>query len=334
MAQVVYGIGSSHSPQLSMPAEAWHLRGDSDKRNRELIGTDGIVSGYEELMNRRDDIAEIAKEITPEKFEKRHKENQRSIEKLSEALYKAKPDILVMVGDDQQEYLRDDNMPAICIYYGDDVLVKGRSSAGATSGQDSVPMIGYATEDKTMPTHSVLGRHMIEFLVESEFDVARSSFLDAGRGRAGGGIGHAFGYVYHRLMTGNPIPTVPIMLNTYYPPNQPTPKRCYELGRAVRNAVEAWPEKARVAVLASGGMSHFVVDEELDNMAMDGIKAKDIVKLQRLPRERLNSGNSEIRNWIVTAGASEHLDLDYLNYVPCYRSPAGTGCAMAFAEWS
>jgi hypothetical protein len=89
-----------------------------------------------------------------------------------------------------------------------------------------------------------------------------------------------------------------------------------------------------VGVLASGGLSHFVVDEELDTMALDAIKKKDLAALARLPRERMNSGNSEIRNWIVATGATEHLDLKWNTYVPCYRSPAGTGCAMAFAEWA
>jgi hypothetical protein len=332
MAQIVSGFASSHSPQLSMPVEAWRARGENDKRIRDLIGTDGAVSGYEELLNRREDIAEIAKQITTDKFEKRHAENQRNIAGISDALYRVDPDILIMVGDDQQEYLRDDNMPAICVYYGDEVTVKGRNS-GIELGAGTGTMIGYAAEDRKVPVASGLGKHIIEFLVESEFDVGRSSFLDDTRGRMQGGIGHAFGYVYHRLMTGKVIPTVPIMLNTYYPPNQPTPKRCYDLGRAIRNAVEAWPEKKRVAILASGGLSHFVVDEDLDYQAMNALKNKDVVALSSLPRHKLNSGNSEVRNWIVTGGATEHLDVQYMNYVPCYRSEAGTGCAMAFAEW-
>ena len=74
---------------------------------------------------------------------------------------------------------------------------------------------------------------------------------------------------------------MPIMVNTYYPPNQPTPKRCFDMGRAIRGAIESWPTKARVGILASGGLSHFVVDEELDYMAMDGMKEKSIVKLSR-----------------------------------------------------
>ena len=184
-------------------------------------------------------------------------------------------------------------------------------------------------------TQGALGEHLIKYLTEAEYDIGSSKFLDPQRGgRSRGGIGHAFGYVYHRIMQGMKIPTVPIMVNTYYPPNQPTPKRCYDIGRTIRSAIEAWPINARVAVLASGGLSHFVVDEELDQMTIKGLKEKDVVQLSQLPRERLNSGNSEARNWISLGGAAEHLDMELFDYVPCYRSPAGTGCAMAFAQWT
>ena len=330
MAQIVLGLASSHSPQLSTPADGWLARGDNDKRNTALIGTDGVVSNYEDLLARTD-VGRIATEITPEKMAQRHQRNQVGMGKLAEALYQANLDILVMVGDDQQEYLQDDNMPGICIYWGDDVTVGGRGAEPSTGNR---ALIGYSPEDRLVPTHSSLGRHVIEHLVEAEFDVGCSKFLDPNRGgRSQGGIGHAFGYVYHRLMTGNLIPTLPIMLNTYYPPNQPTPKRCYDLGRAIREAIEAWPTDARVGVLASGGLSHFVVDEELDQMALEGMKEKSVAKLGSLPRERLNSGSSEIRNWIVVAGATEQFDMDLIDYVPCYRSAAGTGCAMGFAKW-
>jgi 3-O-methylgallate 3,4-dioxygenase len=47
----------------------------------------------------------------------------------------------------------------------------------------------------------------------------------------------------------------------------------------------------------------------------------------------MNSGSSEMRNWIVVTGATEHLDMELFDYVPCYRSPAGTGCVMGFAKW-
>jgi AmmeMemoRadiSam system protein B len=134
-------------------------------------------------------------------------------------------------------------------------------------------------------------------------------------------------------MPGKAIPTVPVMLNTYYAPNQPTPKRCYALGRALYQAITTWPEDSRVAVVASGGLSHFVIDEELDELVIKAMQTHDAAALASLPRERLNSGNSEIRNWIATAGAVAHLQMRLIDYVPCYRSPAGTGCAMGFAQW-
>jgi 3-O-methylgallate 3,4-dioxygenase len=330
MADLVLGLASSHSPQLSTPSEGWRDRGERDKGNSELIGTDGVVSNYEDLLSRTN-VARIASEITPEKMEQRHQRNQKGIAQLVDSLYRANLDLLVMVGDDQQEYLQDDNMPGFCVYWGNQVRVAAHEAGPSTGNR---LLIGYSTEDRMVPTDSDLGRHLIEYLVEAEFDVGRSSFLDPNRGgRAKGGIGHAFGYVYHRLMNEGLIPTVPVMLNTYYPPNQPTPKRCYDLGRAIKNAIEAWPNKKRVGILASGGLSHFVVDEELDQAALKGMQEKSITRLSQLPREKINSGSSEIRNWIVVTGATEHLDMEVVDYVPCYRSPAGTGCAMGFAQW-
>ncbi len=330
MADLVLGLASSHSPQLSTPAEGWAGRGERDKGNPELIGTDGITSGYEDLLARVD-TERIAREITPEQFAKRHEQNQRAITHLSKKLYEAEIDVLVMVGDDQHEYLLDDNMPAFCVYWGDEVKVSGHEAGPSTGNQ---LLIGYSTEDVVAPTVSSLGLHMIDSLMDEEFDVGTSKFLDSSKGgRAKGGIGHAFGYVYNRLMTEHVIPTVPVMLNTYYPPNQPTPKRCYDLGRALSRAIESWPQDLRVGILASGGLSHFVVDEELDQQALAGMQAKSVERLMALPRAKINSGSSEIRNWIVVTGATERLDMEVVDYVPCYRSPAGTGCAMGFATW-
>src|SRR5690606_19762045 len=116
--------------------------------------------------------------------------------------------------------------------------------------------------------------------------------------------------VWRRIMGERPIPSLPIHINTYYPPNQPTPDRCYALGQAIRAAVESWDSPKRVAVLASGGLSHFVVDEELDREALDAMQKKDRQRLAALPRHRLNAGTSEIRNWIAVAGATEHLQME------------------------
>ena len=126
---------------------------------------------------------------------------------------------------------------------------------------------------------------------------------------------------------------VPVMVNTYFPPNQPTPKRCYAFGQAVRRAIESWKSDKRVALMASGGLSHVVIDEEIDAMTIDGLKNKKPETLFSLPREKLEGGTSEILNWIALAGAMEDRELKYLDYVTTYRSPAATGCGMGFAYW-
>ena len=147
MADLVLGLASSHSPQLSTPPEGWAARGERDKGHIELIGTDGITSNFEELLARCD-MASIAREITPEKFEQRHSQNQKAIAHLSRKLYEANLDVLVMVGDDQQEYLLDDNMPAFCVYWGEQVKVAGHEAGPSTGGQH---LIGYSTEDQHRP---------------------------------------------------------------------------------------------------------------------------------------------------------------------------------------
>jgi predicted class III extradiol MEMO1 family dioxygenase len=127
---------------------------------------------------------------------------------------------------------------------------------------------------------------------------------------------------------------VPILLNTYYPPNAPTARRSYEIGRKLARVIENSKSNMRVAVAASGGLSHFVVDEELDRKILRAIKMKDPDTLKSLSRNQLNSGSSEILNWVMAAGMSEKLTNDWAEYYPGRRTAAGTGTGMGFATLS
>jgi aromatic ring-opening dioxygenase catalytic subunit (LigB family) len=123
-------------------------------------------------------------------------------------------------------------------------------------------------------------------------------------------------------------------VNTFFPPNQPTPRRCYALGQALRRAIESWESDETVAVIASGGLSHTIIDEEIDHATIDGVLEKDASALSSLPMDRLNLGTSEIRNWVIVAAAMEPEHVTFIgDYIPAYRTPAGTGCGMAFAYW-
>jgi OH-DDVA oxygenase len=131
------------------------------------------------------------------------------------------------------------------------------------------------------------------------------------------------------------VPNVPIIANTFFPPNQPTAKRCFELGRAVGRALKAWPSDTRVAVFGSGGMSHFVIDEQLDRTILNALANRDGDTLTSLSEDLLQSGSSELKNWIAAAGLLFETDLQggVIDYQPCYRSEAGTGTANGFVAW-
>jgi hypothetical protein len=333
MAKIVLGMGTSHAPQLSMPPSDWWRRVDADKANPELWYR-GQTFTFPDLVKERAS-QHLEDQLSPEQAEARYQACQRDIATLSATLDRVHPDVAIIFGDDQHEAFLDDNMPAISVYWGETINnVPHRPSPRtealgiAASAWGAQPPAAL-----THPVESKLGLHLIESLIREDFDVAHSRSLR--EDRHGGGVGHAFGFVYRRLMNDEVIPQVPVLLNTYYPPNQPSLKRCYELGRAVRRAVEAWDSDQTVALIASGGLSHFVIEEDLDREIIAGLTEKDATKLTRHDVLRFNSGTSEIRNWIVVAGALEESDLRFnlVDYQPCYRSEAGTGCAMAFGAW-
>ena len=68
------------------------------------------------------------------------------------------------------------------------------------------------------------------------------------------GVDHAMLVPLHYLTDGITTPVVPIWVNTFVKP-LPTARRCYALGRAVRSAIDSFPDKLRVAVIGTGSFS-------------------------------------------------------------------------------
>ena len=333
MAKIVLGLGTSHAPQLRMPPSEWGRRAKHDRLSPELWYA-GKTYTFPELVEVRAG-EHFERELGEDKAQARFETCQRRIGQLAALLEQTAPDVCVIMGDDQHESFLDDNMPAISVYWGqtvDDAPMPRDQPVDPTAAIET-PYTNAPPERVSHPTDASLGRYLIESLVEQGFDVAHTNSLPEGRHQ--GTIGHAFNFVYRRLMNNRPIPNVPIFMNTYFPPNQPTIARCYQLGKALRQALEAWDGDKRVALIASGGLSHFVIEEDLDQHIIAALKAKDEAKLLGLPNVRFNSGTSEIRNWIALAGAvaDDGLQMELLDYVPCYRTEAGTGCAMGFATW-
>jgi len=223
-------------------------------------------------------------------------------------------------------------MPSIGIYYGETIRNRARGAATPADwfGRAQMRRLEEGA-DVHYPCDRALALHLIEGLVAREFDVAAVGGLEDDQHE-----GHAYSFVHRWYLKGDGpvLPVVPIFLNTYNPPNQPYPQRCARLGAALKDLIERYPGDIRVGLLASGGLSHFKVEEDLDRAVIDALHRKDIDFLARLDPRRLKSGNSEIRNWIAVAAAATDLDIAWLSYTPVYRTPALTGIGLCFAAWN
>jgi hypothetical protein len=330
MARIVLGLGSSHTPQLSTTTDWWEDHADRDRRNPTLLGRDGELHTYDELAA----VPEWAvpeERLTPEVWASCYERAQSAIDALTKELVSAAPDVIVVVGDDQAELFLDDGTPTFAVFYGPEIVDMPNSAAKLASMPAGLRAASWAQHSEIVERYPVpadLGRHVVEHLSVEEFDVTALTRQPAGRS-----LGHAFTFPRRRLMTERIIPMLPVALNAYYPPNVPSPRRCFQFGRALRRAIESYPADLSVAVMASGGLSHFVIDEDLDRRILEALRDNDVDSLSTIPRRYMRSGTSETLNWIAAGGAVEHLAMDLIDYVPAYRSPAGTGVGMAFAVW-
>ena len=334
MAKIVLGMGTSHGPMLSTPPDLWHSRVPFDKSHT-AHPFRGARYTFDELVTLRAQ-ENMAAQITPEKWRERHAACRAAITTLADVFAQAKPDVAIIVGNDQKEVFTDQLMPAFVVFRGETLLNVPLSEEQKSKLGPGVAIAtpGYMTPDlQTYPGVPALADHMTRSLMDKGFDVAVSSELPSGP--RGHGVPHAFGFIYRQIMRDKPIPTVPLFVNTFYPPNQPSARRCFDFGAQVKEAIESFPSDARVAVFASGGLTHFVIDETLDRRVIDAMAVNDVASLTTIPEELFQDGTSELKNWIPVAGAMGALGLKMtlVDYVPCYRSMAGTGNAMGFAYW-
>lgn len=321
MAEVVLAVGTSHMPGLNTPVEHWFTRAESDRRVLENNG----YADYDALV--RDRSSWIEAEITEERIRARYAACQAGVRAIADKLAQVAPDVIVVVGDDHREVFSADHMPAFDVHWSDQMYAP--PFVGRRPGEATAPASEPDGEDHLYPGQPDLARHLIRSLITDQFDVAHSRTLGPE------GLGHAFDFVCRRIMEGHRIPLIPVLLNTYYPPNRPTSSRCFDLGRALRRAIDSWPETSRVAVIGTGGLTHHVIDQEMDLTILAAMAERDERTLTAYPESRYIDGTSEIKAWIVVAGAIQEDDrpMTLVDYQPCYRSPAGTGCGNAFAYW-
>jgi hypothetical protein len=338
-AELVLGVGIAHSPMVV--ADNWGdmVRNGDAMGDGKLFDVEGRGFTHAELQQRNG--SRYAARARAEVWAEQYRAVRLAVAELRRAFHAARVDTVVVAGDDQFELLDRSNYPTFLVFTGERLrmLPMARSElrrrtqryAGARNGAASRVAAGYAMDAAhELPGDPELATALVERLVDDGFDVAVSSELE----RSDRGFGHAFGIVAGQLMPDLGCRMVPVVVNTYFPPNQPSASRCFDFGRSLRAAIDALPARRRVAVVASGGLSHFITSADFDRDVLAALRAQDEAALRAIPARSLQSGTSEVRNWIIAAAACDGLNADWDQYHPVYRTPYGEGVGLGFMRWS
>ncbi len=241
-----------------------------------------------------------------------------------ERLNALEPDVLIVIGDDQDENYREDNLPQIALFTGSTFAVTD-------------PKTGSVARCESDPG---LARHILTYGVESGFDIASSaSFVDDRL------MSHAHCEPILYLKSAGRYRVLPVFVNGIHVP-APTPRRCYEFGQMLRRAIDQAPGEKRVALYASGGMSHYSagfpwmhysgpntigsVSADFDRRVLAAIRSGDGASTAELTsRELLDNGDVEMRQTIVLAGVMGNAKPAFLEYEPFHRGIMG----MAVGFW-
>jgi hypothetical protein len=209
-----------------------------------------------------------------------------------------------------------DNVPQICVGLGE----RNRSPRGAL----------LPAEKRWIPGHAALAGHITNSVLNAGFDPAFSHLLDLDRGALS---------VYRELDPLLRLPLVPIVQNCAVAPLMPV-RRWYEFGLAMGEAIRSYEGLDRVAVVGTGGLSHYVgvpgagdIDEDFDRWFLDRLERGDVRELLDLTDEEIElagNGAHEIRSWLAVAGAAAPGRGYTLAYEPIY--PWTTGVAVSRFE--
>jgi 2,3-dihydroxyphenylpropionate 1,2-dioxygenase len=224
-----------------------------------------------------------------------------AMRRLGSVLDETKPDALIVVGLDHLEAFSLDVSPAFAVVVGPEVVGS------------------FGSKQYRVGVHEELARAILNGCLKRDFDIAfcHKAFM-----------GHAFVVPFEYILQERQIPVVPIFVNVYVPP-LPQPHRAYQLGRAIAEVVAERGE--RIAVLASGGMSHYpgtekygYPDFDFDRYLLEVIERGELSSLLSLSSEKLDeTGETELLTWYTMFGAIGNQRGHVLSYQPTWHHGLG-----------
>ncbi len=250
--------------------------------------------------------------------EDQRREARRALDEMRERLRAARPDVIVLFSNDHLLTWPINNTP-------EDTVGIGAEHVGPADWYDE----WLALEKYRIPGHPAIARYLVNegarrrlafaYLREMQFDDGVSVPM-------------------HYLNPEGAIPLVPVTMNCTVPPI-PTPERAYQVGTTLREMLLAYPGSERVAVIATGGLSHepggpryFSVDEAFDRWFLDLLKHGDHAALLReCTLERMedagSGGTAELLAWVL-ALAFTRGPAEVLAYMPAVAWRSGTGMVV------
>jgi OH-DDVA oxygenase/3-O-methylgallate 3,4-dioxygenase len=337
MARIVLGLWTTHGPQLSTTPEQWMLRLPADRARRHWFR--GRQYSFDELAELRA-AEKLGDKATLAVRTANHAACQAAIARVADVWAEARPDVCVIFGNDQRELMLPPCQPAFTVYCGETFWNGPLPAERAAKLPPGIVESEWANRPEQVtryPGLPALARRLIDAGLDAGWDFAASSEWPEHPGdHHHVGTPHAFAYILRRVMNDAAIPTLPLITNTFFPPNQPRPWRCFAFGELMYRVLNEWDEDVRVAVVGSGGMSHFVINEEFDQGLIAALSDRDAGWLRAIEPTLMKDGTSELLNWVSAAGCLFNTSLsgDLIDYVPCYRSEAGTGTAQGFMAWT
>jgi aromatic ring-opening dioxygenase catalytic subunit (LigB family) len=246
-------------------------------------------------------VAAMATVHAPQLFTRPPEEDPRQLDadiaamgRLGTVLDETRPDALVIFGSDHLETFFLQSVPTFAV-------IAGERATAAFAGRTYAP-----------PIHRALAEDLLDQLIRVGFDMAYSQEAL---------LGHSFAAPFEWVLGVRQIPVVPVFINTYLPP-LPSPRRCAALGKATAEIVAARPE--RVALLASGGMSHYPgtwryyqPDYAFDRRCIEELENGNSDAFLNLTVEQLDEvGNTEMLPWAAVLGAIGEQHMELLTYQP------------------